>query len=62
MSESAENPPTVATAADPAPAWAPTDGDGGAPAANVADRPEIAVGAAFAGGFTLALLLKRLAR
>lgn len=27
-----------------------------------ADRPEIAVGAAFAGGLALALLLKRLAR
>jgi hypothetical protein len=27
-----------------------------------ADRPEIAVGAAFAGGFVLALILKRLAR
>jgi hypothetical protein len=26
------------------------------------DRPEIAVGAAFAGGFLLALILKRLAR
>jgi hypothetical protein len=26
------------------------------------DRPELAVGAAFAGGFALALLLKRLAR
>jgi hypothetical protein len=26
------------------------------------DRPELAVGAAFAGGFVLALLLKRLAR
>ena len=27
-----------------------------------ADRPEVAVGAAFAGGFVLALILKRLAR
>jgi hypothetical protein len=27
-----------------------------------ADRPEVAVGAAFAGGFILAMLLKRLAR
>jgi hypothetical protein len=27
----------------------------------VQDRPEIAVGAAFAGGFVLALILKRIA-
>jgi hypothetical protein len=27
-----------------------------------ADRPEIAVGAAFAGGFALAMILRRLAR
>jgi hypothetical protein len=27
-----------------------------------ADRPEVAVGAAFAGGFLVALILKRLAR
>jgi hypothetical protein len=27
-----------------------------------ADRPEIAIGAAFAGGFLAALILKRLAR
>ena len=32
------------------------------PAALAADRPEVAVGAAFAGGLVLALLLKRLAR
>jgi hypothetical protein len=35
--------------------------NGPAPA-HAADRPEIAVGAAFAGGFVLALILKRLAR
>jgi hypothetical protein len=34
-------------------------GDGGAPAA---DRPEVPIGAAFAGGFVLAMILKRLAR
>ena len=78
MSESAENQPTVAGSqpagvpptaplepdalpADTAPAWAPANESGGAGAV-VADRPEIAVGAAFAGGFTLALILKRLAR
>jgi hypothetical protein len=27
-----------------------------------ADRPEVAIGAAFAGGLVLALILKRLAR
>jgi len=32
------------------------------PATAPDERPEIAVGAAFAGGFVLALLLKRLAR
>jgi hypothetical protein len=26
------------------------------------DRPEVAIGAAFAGGFVLAMILKRLAR
>ncbi len=48
---------------DPSPAWAPSGSEGGGgPAAVVADRPEIAVGAAFAGGLALALILKRLAR
>jgi hypothetical protein len=41
--------------------WTPPGQDPG-PAAVVADRPEIAVGAAFAGGLVLALILKRLAR
>jgi hypothetical protein len=31
-------------------------------ATTAADRPEVAVGAAFAGGFLAALILKRLAR
>jgi hypothetical protein len=31
-------------------------------AAAASDRPEVAVGAVFAGGFLLALILKRLAR
>jgi hypothetical protein len=39
----------------------PPAGDGGG-SPFPADRPEIAVGAAFAGGFVLALILKRLAR
>jgi hypothetical protein len=29
---------------------------------NVSDRPEVQIGAAFAGGFLIALILKRLAR
>ena len=32
------------------------------PATLVHDRPEVVVGAAFAGGFVLAMILKRLAR
>jgi hypothetical protein len=45
------------------PAWRPEDDiSAGGPAALVAERPEIAVGAAFAGGLVLALILKRLAR
>jgi hypothetical protein len=54
------------TASDPA-AWtppAPPDESSGASgaAAVATDRPEVAVGAAFAGGLVLALILKRLAR
>ena len=45
------------------PAWRPEDDlSSGGPAALAAERPEIAVGAAFAGGLVLALILKRLAR
>ena len=65
------------TAAEPAapevpPAWTPPVWTPPAPppdiagasgaAAVAADRPEVAVGAAFAGGLVLALILKRLAR
>ncbi|MDQ6731575.1 MAG: hypothetical protein M3022_15125 [Actinomycetota bacterium] len=56
------SPPPAWTPPDPA-AWASEDAD--APkglAAKVQDRPEVAVGAAFAGGLVLALILKRLAR
>jgi hypothetical protein len=35
---------------------------GHSPAEIAAERPELAVGAAFAGGFLLAMILKRLAR
>jgi hypothetical protein len=48
-----EQPEPTPAAAEPAPA---------APAVGADDRPEIAVGAAFAGGFLAALILKRLGR
>jgi hypothetical protein len=55
-------PPLTNTASsDNAASWSPGGQDSG-PAAIVADRPEIAVGASFAGGLVLALMLKRLAR
>ncbi|MGI9184115.1 MAG: hypothetical protein ACR2GZ_03990 [Solirubrobacteraceae bacterium] len=49
------------------PAWTPPAADAApdltsSAASAVSDRPEIAVGAAFAGGLALALILKRLAR
>ncbi len=47
-------------------AWTPPTDDAHGPAdgpsSSVADRPEIVAGAAFAGGFVLAMILKRLAR
>lgn len=50
-------PPEPAVAAEPAGQWtAPSDGR---PSAG-AERPELLVGAAFAGGLLLALILKRL--
>jgi len=52
-----EQPQPTPAAAEPAPEPAPT-----APAVGADDRPEIAVGAAFAGGFLAALILKRLGR
>jgi hypothetical protein len=48
-----------------APAASPDDASGspdGGAAVRTNDRPEIAIGAAFAGGFALALILRRLAR
>lgn len=66
MSDTPETPGT------PAPAWTPPAApqnpppppvaDHGGSAALAAERPEIAVGAAFAGGLVFALILKRLAR
>ena len=68
--EPASDPPPP----EPPAAWTPLDSASDVPAAanatpvletpgsSIADRPEIAVGAAFAGGFVLALIFKRLAR
>lgn len=64
----AEQAAAAASTAGPAAATAPTAGLPAAPAAASGaapsafdERPELAVGAAFAGGFVLALVLKRLA-
>jgi hypothetical protein len=55
----AVSPPPV----PPVSAWRPEDDlSSGGPAALAAERPEVVVGAAFAGGLVLALILKRLAR
>ncbi|MEO8967946.1 MAG: hypothetical protein ABI355_10080 [Solirubrobacteraceae bacterium] len=53
--------PPVWTPPAPPPDTAGASGASGLTAA-AADRPEVAVGAAFAGGLVLALILKRLAR
>jgi hypothetical protein len=50
------------SAGAPAPSAATPSGPDGGAAAVVQQRPEAAVGAAFAGGLVLALILKRLAR
>jgi hypothetical protein len=60
--ESSVSPAPVRPGSEP-PAWRPEDDlSSGGPAALAAERPEVAVGAAFAGGLVLALILKRLAR
>jgi len=46
----------------PPPATPDIQTDGASVAASSDDRPEIAIGAAFAGGFVVAMILKRLAR
>jgi hypothetical protein len=51
---------TFSTPTDSGSPQASSSSSGGGPAAVVQDRPEVAVGAAFAGGFVLALILKRL--
>ena len=52
----------VSTTPAPEPAPFPPAGPTGGGSPFPADRPEIAVGAAFAGGLALALILKRLGR
>jgi hypothetical protein len=47
-----------ASAPEPEASWTAVDGS----ARRSGDRPEVAVGAAFAGGFLLAMILRRLAR
>ena len=55
--------PTVEQAASWVPQPPPSEGTAGPGlGAAAADRPELAVGAAFAGGFLAALILKRLVR
>jgi hypothetical protein len=46
----------------PPPSAAGDGGGGGTAGASASERPEIPVAAAFAGGFALAMILKRLAR
>ncbi len=53
--------PTVVTPTPPIPPPAASTAGAGR-AALPSDRPEVAVGAVFAGGFLLAMILKRLAR
>ena len=56
-------PVTSAPPEDPNAGSTSTASSGGFdPATLVHDRPEVAVGAAFAGGFVFAMILKRLAR
>jgi len=63
---SPETPTVVDSIPAPAPAWTPPEPPPESARATagaiVAERPEIAVGGAFAGGLVLALILKRLAR
>jgi hypothetical protein len=57
-----EPPPEPATAAAPPPPPASQDSPNAGPTAAINERPELAVGGAFAGGFILAMILRRLAR
>lgn len=55
--------PPPSTASEPA--WSPASGNAGGPDGGATsvfeERPELAAGAAFAGGFVFAMILKRLA-
>jgi hypothetical protein len=67
VTESDWSPVAVPDAASPPPTSSVAQAPPAEPAtpavpSAAADRPEIPVGAAFAGGFVLALILKRLAR
>jgi hypothetical protein len=55
-------PPLAFGTTSPGPTPYEASSSGGAGSLFPADRPEIAAGAAFAGGLVLALILKRLAR
>jgi hypothetical protein len=59
--EPGDSPVVDAPSDTPAPSWRPED-EPSAAAALAAERPEIAVGAAFTGGLVLAMILRRLAR
>jgi hypothetical protein len=54
--------PTMPVPPIPPPPVTPGAQSDGAATSPAGDRPEIVVGAAFAGGFALAMILKRLAR
>jgi hypothetical protein len=57
-----EAPPPIGAAADAPPPPPPSAEGSAIDGAQAADRPELAIGVAFAGGFLLALILRRLAR
>ncbi len=52
--------PVTAIHASPPPSFSASTPSFTPPAADVQQRPEVAIGAAFAGGFVVAMLLKRL--
>jgi hypothetical protein len=59
---SADGDPQTAPPEQQAAAWVPATQPQPSPPSAAADRPELLVGAAFAGGLLAALILKRLAR
>ena len=62
MTDQPPSQPPAPPVTEPPPSATASAGPGGVAAAFGPDRPERAVGAAFAGGIILALILKRLAR